>query len=451
MPIDITMPRLSDTMQEGTLIKWRVKVGDKVSAGDKLADIETDKATQELEAYDDGTIAFLAAEEGATLPVGGVILVLATGDEKVEDVAAQAKSSGGGGAKSKPAAKKAEAKGSSSSSGDSGGSATAVLEAPTDEETETSSAGSAGGAGGARLRVSPLARKMAEDAGLDVAKIKGTGPDGRVIKRDVQAAAEGKGAGGGSAKPASGSGAGAPVMPAIKLESKLIKVTNMRKTIARVLVESKQTIPHFTVTMSVNIEPLMSLRSTLNGQLESQGVKLSVNDFVVRASALALAQHPIVNSSWAPGGEGIQIHGEVNVGVAVALPEEKGGGLVVPTLRNTTSMGLRQISSETKRLAKKARDAGLSVEEMSGGTFTISNLGMFGVDHFTAIINPPQAAILAVGAGQEKPIVRDGQIVIGQEMSMTLSADHRIVDGATAAIFLQTLKGLLENPAAMLV
>ena len=436
MPIEITMPRLSDTMQEGTLIKWRVKVGDKVGAGDKLADIETDKATQELEAYDDGTVAFLAAEEGATLPVGGLILMLATDGEKVEDVAAKAKSAGS----SKPAKKEAKKAESGGSSSGGGGSATAVLEAPPEEETKAS--------GDGRVRVSPLARKMDEDDELDVARIKGSGPDGRIIKRDVQAAIEGKGSAASSgAKPASGGAA--PAMPAIKLESKLITLTHMRKTIARRLVESKQTIPHFTVTMSVNIEPLMNLRGMLNGQLESQGVKLSVNDFVVRGVALSLAQHPIVNSSWT--GEGIQIHGNVNVGLAVALPEDKGGGLVVPTLRNAASLGLRQISSETKRLAKKARESGLSVEEMSEGTFTISSLAMFGVDHFTAIINPPQSAILAVGAGQEKPVVRDGQIVVGQEMSMTLSADHRVVDGATAAIFLQTLKGLLENPAAMLV
>jgi len=233
------------------------------------------------------------------------------------------------------------------------------------------------------------------------------------------------------------------------LESKLVPITNMRKTIAKRLVESKQTIPHFTVTMSVDLQPLTALRGTINKQLEAQGVKLSVNDFIVRATAVALTQHPVVNSSWTS--EGIQYHGEVNIGVAVALPEEKGGGLVVPTLRNADAISLRTISIDTKKLAKKARETGLSVSEMSDGTFTISNLGMFGVEHFEAIINPPQAAILAIGAGIEKPVVRDGKIVIGQEMSLTLSADHRVIDGATAAQFLVALKGLIESPASMLV
>jgi pyruvate dehydrogenase E2 component (dihydrolipoamide acetyltransferase) len=223
----------------------------------------------------------------------------------------------------------------------------------------------------------------------------------------------------------------------------------MRKTIAKRLLESKTTIPHFTVTLSVNMDPLMTLRQTLNAQLESQGVKLSVNDFVVRASALALLQHPAVNSSWTEGG--IQQHGTVNIGVAVALPEDKGGGLVVPVLFDAQNKGLRSISSETRALAQKARETGLSPEQMSNGTFTISNLGMMGVEHFEAIINPPQAAILAVGAALQKPVVRDSQIVIGQEMSLTLSGDHRVIDGAVGATFLNTLKTLLENPAVLLV
>ncbi len=223
----------------------------------------------------------------------------------------------------------------------------------------------------------------------------------------------------------------------------------MRKTIAKRLIESKTTIPHFTVTMAIDMDPLMELRKTLNQQLEAQNIKLSVNDFITRASALACVQHPLVNSSWADGS--IQQHGTVNVGVAVALPEERGGGLVVPVLRDVQNMGLRQISEQTRQLAKKAREQGLSQEEMQGGTFTISNLGMFGVEHFEAIINPPQAAILATGGAIEKPVVRDGALTVGHEMSATLSADHRVVDGAIAAAYLQTLKQLLENPAALLV
>jgi pyruvate dehydrogenase E2 component (dihydrolipoamide acetyltransferase) len=230
----------------------------------------------------------------------------------------------------------------------------------------------------------------------------------------------------------------------------------MRGTIARRLVESKSTIPHYQVTVSVRLDSLLGLREQLNDQLESQGVKLSVNDFLVRACGLAMHQHPFVNSSWVEKGPAIQLHGQVNIGVAIALPEERGGGLVVATIRHADQVGLRQISAETKRLAKKAREKGLTVEEMSDSTFTISNLGMFGVDHFTAIINPPNAAILAVGRSIEKPFVEydeDGEptLVVGHEMAMTMSSDHRIIDGAMAAQYLTTVKELLENPAALLV
>ena len=440
MPIRIEMPRLSDTMEEGTLLKWRVKVGDKVAANDVVADIETDKATMELQVFDGGTVASLVAPEGSTMKIGSVILVLAKAGEKVEEAAASA----GSATAAAPEKKATKALGCTDRPGGDAppeaDTATAVMEAP-------GSSAKPQAAGDERIRVSPLAKKMAVDAKVELRELTGTGPDGRIIKRDIEAAVA-SGATKKAATPPAKTSAPA-VAPIAALESKLVAISNMRKTIAKRLVESKQTIPHFTVTMSVNLEPLSNLRATINKQLESQGVKLSVNDFIVRATALALTQHPVVNSSWTDAG--IQYHGVVNVGVAVALPEEKGGGLVVPTLRNADSISLRTISSETKRLAKKAREAGLTVNEMNDGTFTISNLGMFGVDHFTAIINPPQAAILAVGAGIEKPVVRDGKIVIGQEMSLTLSADHRVVDGATAAQFLVTLKGYLESPASMLV
>ncbi|MEO0715939.1 MAG: 2-oxo acid dehydrogenase subunit E2, partial [Planctomycetota bacterium] len=318
-----------------------------------------------------------------------------------------------------------------------------------------------GNTGGDRIFASPLARKIAAERNLDLSAIQGTGPSGRIVRKDVEHAQPGTAqaaapAAGPAAVPAASAPAPAPMPVAVELEDRTVALSNMRATIAKRLVESKTTIPHYQVTVSARLDALMTLREQLNDQLQSQGVKLSVNDFLVRACGLAMHQHPFVNSSWNPQGPSIDLHGRVNVGVAVALPEERGGGLVVATLRDADRIGLRQISAETKRLAKKARDKGLTVEEMSDSTFTISNLGMFGVDHFTAIVNPPNAAILAVGAAVEKPFVErdaDGEVelVIGHEMSMTLSSDHRIIDGAMAAQYLNTVKQLLEAPASLLV
>lgn len=437
MSIEITMPRLSDTMEEGTLIKWRVKVGDKVKSGDLLADVETDKATMELQSYDDGTVAQIAIDEGQTVPVGQRILMIAEEGEKLDEVAAAA-----------PAAAKAEPATAKSSPAGNGN---------TPQATSSTSGGTSGGSGG-KTRVSPLARKLAEEHGVEIHTVLGTGPDGRIIKRDILAQVN---EGAPQTQTATRAPATAPAAAAhaaipASLEAKTIPVSNMRKTIARRLVESKTTIPHFQVTVSVNVDALLALRSTLNEQLANAAdpasggaVKLSVNDFIVRATATALARHPVVNSSWAD--DGIHQHGTVNIGVAVALPEEKGGGLVVPTIRDALNKGLRAISAETKTLAAKARDKGLTTEEMSDGTFTISNLGMFGVEHFTAIINPPQAAILAVGGAADQPVVEDGKLTTTKRMALTLSGDHRVVDGATGAQFLQTLRQLLENPAVLLV
>jgi len=443
MPIEITMPRLSDTMEEGTLIRWRVKVGDEVKNGDLLADVETDKATMELQSYDDGTVAQIAIEEGQNAPVGKLILVLAQKGESAQDaVKAVGGGSAAGGASQGSAAASA---GSSSapSSGSGGGGGTAVATGPTTQ------GGAPAGAG--RIIISPLARKIAEEHGVDPGTLRGSGPGGRIVKRDILAAAGGGGGGGATAtRPPAITVTASPSVGAIGgIESKTIALSNMRKTIARRLVESKTTIPHFTVTVAVDMDPLTELRGTLNAQLENEGVKLSVNDFIVRATALALAQHPALNSSWTDNG--IEQHGAINVGIAIALPAEKGGGLVVATIRDTQAKGLRAINAETRALAKKARGQGLSLEEMGDGTFTLSNLGMFDVEHFEAIINPPQAAILALGSAVEKPVVRNGRVAVGREMSATLSADHRIVDGAMAAQFLQTLRRLLENPAVLMV
>lgn len=450
MAINITMPRLSDTMEQGTVVKWHVSKGDSVSPGDVIADIETDKATMELEAFDEGVVAALAIDEGKTINVGETIVVLA---EEGEDVEQAAKSMGSAGSASGSGSAKQES-GDDAGSSASGPSSTAVAEPPASGSSSSSESTD-------RVFASPLARKIAQEHNVPLSGITGSGPSGRIVKKDVEAAI-----GNGSAATAapastqaapSASPAPAP-MPAVgaALEAKNVPLSNMRATIAKRLVESKTTIPHYQVTLSARMDALLALREELNGQLSPQGVKLSVNDFLVRACAIAMHEHPFINSSWNPQGPSIDLHGHVNVGVAIALPAERGGGLVVASINNADQIGLRQISSETKRLAKKAREKGLSPEELSGSTFTISNLGMFGVDHFTAIINPPNAAILAVGRSIEKPFIEQGEdgepeLVIGHEMSMTISSDHRIIDGAMAAAYLATVKQLLEAPASLLV
>ena len=451
MPIQIEMPRLSDTMEEGTLVKWRVKVGDKVSAQDVIADVETDKATMEVPVFDEGTIAKLSVDEGATVPVGDTMCVIAEAGEDVEAAAAAS-----GGEKKEAAAQPKEDTAERAEATGGGGSA-------------AGSSGSGGSSGGGRVKISPLARKLADEHGVDVNAISGSGPGGRIIKRDVLEAA--KGGGGGAKKEAEAAPAAAsqaaPAPRAVAapsgvashdagpgLEAKTVALSGMRKTIARRLVESKTQVPHFQVSVAVAMDELMQLRSTINGQLEGQGVKISVNDFVMKAIAMACVQHPVVNASF--GGDEIVYHGSVNVGVAIALPidaDGTGGGLLVATVRDVQAKGLRAISNEVKALAGKARSGGLSPQEMSDSTIAISNLGMpqYGVTSFSAIVNPPNAAIVAVGAALQKPVVRDGQLAVGLEMSVTLSGDHRVIDGAVAGEYLATLRSLLENPASLLV
>ncbi|MEQ9454900.1 MAG: dihydrolipoamide acetyltransferase family protein [Phycisphaeraceae bacterium] len=442
MPITIEMPRLSDTMEEGTLLKWNVAEGDKVAAGDHLADVETDKATMELQAFDDGTVAKIVIGEGDTVPIGETILILAAKGESVEDAAKAAPAPGGGGA----ATAEAESDGDEGGGDSSNGAATATVAAPTATST------------GARIRVSPLARKLAEEHGIDLGSLTGSGPDGRIIKKDILAAASG-GSQASAAAPAPaqgqlskapiGGGTPSPATTSVKLEAKTIKLSGMRKTIAKRLVESKTTVPHFYVTQAVRMDALLELRATLNQQLEVQKVKLSVNDFILRAVALAAVQHPVVNSSW--GGDSIQQHGTVSIGVAVALPAERGGGLVVPVVRDVQNKGLRTISEETRALAKKARETGLTPEEMADSTIAVSNVGMFGSEDVLPIINPPNAVILGIGAALPTAVVQDGAVVPGHVMRITLSGDHRVVDGAAAAEYLQTLAAMLEQPAGLLV
>jgi pyruvate dehydrogenase E2 component (dihydrolipoamide acetyltransferase) len=451
MPTTVTMPRLSDTMEAGTVIKWHVKEGDTVATGDVLADVETDKATMEMQTYDDGVVAKLLIGAGDRVAIGTPIAVIALDGEDASS-AGSAKPAAAAAASAPPTAPRAAA----AASTDAPVVVTGTLVMPgADADT------------GARARISPVARRMAEELGVDINSLRGTGPGGRVIKRDIEAAAARKGSAGNSvvaAQAGSVVGSHGSTMPVVAAPlpasassmpvvagpgSREVAVSSMRQTIARRLVESKSTIPHYQVSMRFNMDPLLELRKMLNAQLEPQGVKLSVNDFIVRACALAMAQHPYFNASWA--GDRIIIHGEVNVGVAVSLPAERGGGLVVAVIRNADQKGLRQISLDTRALAEKARTRGLGPEDMMGATFTISNLGMYGVDHFTAIINPPNSAILACGAAVERPVVRNSQLCVGTELDATLSLDHRVIDGAMAAEYLTTVRHNLENPATLLV
>ena len=441
MAVEITMPRLSDTMQQGTIVKWQVKEGQKVKTGDVIADIETDKATMELQSYDDGTVARLAVAEGQTVPVGTVIVVLAGAGEDASSI----KTSSGAAA---PAVKAASGGSTTSTTTVSSRSGTALAEPP---------AAAGHGANGSRVFASPLAKKIAGESGVDLSGIQGTGPSGRIVRKDVEAAISTPGARTASPK-VDVVQATRPFTPAVppagaSLTGRMVALSNMRRTIASRLVQSKTTIPHYQVTVEVDMDALMSLRGQLNEQLAAQGVKLSVNDFLVRACALGMHQHPFVNSRWVPtpGNESIELLPNVNIGVAIALDESRGGGLIVATIRAADQIGLRQISAQSKALSEKARTKGLTLDEMADSTFTISNLGMFGVDHFTAIINPPNAAILAVGAAIQKPVVKNGQVVPGYVMTLTMSSDHRIVDGAMAAAYLNTVKGLLEKPATLLV
>lgn len=451
MSIEVTMPRLSDTMESGTIVEWKVAVGDKVSSGDVVADVETDKATMELAVYDDGTIASIDVEPGQQVDVGTVIALLA---EKGEDPA-NLKPAASAPAPAPVAAPEPAPEPASS---------------PVPAASPAVSAAPAASSSGGGMRISPVARRMAEAAGIPLATIVGTGPSGRIIKRDVEAAMAAGAETVASVPPAANvpAVAAAPIAQPVAqasssaitpiesmaghgspMASRRVPLSNMRQVIARRLVESKTTIPHYQVSMSFDMDPLMAMRKDLNEKLAGGDVKLSVNDFLVRAAALAMHQHPDFNASF--DGDAIVQHGAVNVGIAISLPEDKGGGLVVGVIRDADRKSLRMISAESKALAEKARTRGLAPEDMEGATFTISNLGMYGVDHFTAIINPPNSAILAVGGAMKQPVVRGDSIEVGHRMTATLSNDHRVIDGAMAARWLQTVRESVEHPTLLLV
>ena len=451
MPINITMPALSPTMEEGNLAKWLVKEGDTVKSGDVIAEIETDKATMEVEAVDEGTVAKIVVPAGTEgVKVNALIAVLAADGE---DVSAAASAAGSAAPKAEAApAPKAEAAAAPAAA------APAAAPAPAPSAAATPAAASTGGN---RTFSSPLARRLAKEAGIDLSAVKGSGPHGRVVKSDVETAVAG---GGAKATPAaSAASAGAPAPAAapkgasdeavLKLfeqgSYELVPHDNMRKVIARRLVESKQTVPHFYVTVDCELDSLMALRAQLNDAAPRKegapAYKLSVNDMVIKAMALALRDVPDANVSWTENA--MVKHKHADVGVAVSIP----GGLITPIIRKAEEKTLSVISNEMKDLGKRAKDRKLKPEEYQGGTTSVSNMGMMGVKNFAAVINPPHATILAVGAGEQRVVVKNGEMKIATVMSVTLSTDHRCVDGALGAQLLQAFKGYIENPMGMLV
>jgi pyruvate dehydrogenase E2 component (dihydrolipoamide acetyltransferase) len=457
MPIEITMPALSPTMEEGNLAKWLVKEGDSIAPGDIIAEIETDKATMEVEAVDEGTVARLVVPAGTEgVKVNAVIAILAA---EGEDVAAAAK--GGGKAEAKAEAKPEKAPSAAAATSSAPPPPAPSGHPPRKGEGEGTRTGEGEGA---RTFASPLARRIAKDAGIDIAAISGSGPKGRVIKADVEAAAKGgvapKAATAGAAAPQAAAPVAAKAMSddaILKLfepgSYELIPHDNMRKTIARRLVEAKSTVPHFYLTLDCEIDALLALRKQLNDAAptvkgekgEQPAYKLSVNDLVIKAMAMALKAVPDANVSWSEGG--MLKHAHADVGVAVSIP----GGLITPIVRKADEKTLSVISNEMKDLAGRARNRKLKPEEYQGGTTAVSNLGMFGIKDFAAVINPPHATILAVGAGEERAVVKGGEIRVANVMSVTLSTDHRAVDGALGAELLQAFKKLIENPLGMLV
>ncbi|MDT0632168.1 pyruvate dehydrogenase complex dihydrolipoamide acetyltransferase [Rubrivirga sp. S365] len=518
MAIAVEMPKMSDTMEEGVLVSWLADEGASVSAGDVIAQVETDKATMDLEVYDDGVLLKRVVGEGDSVPIGALIAVLGKEGESVDDVVAEYGGDGSAGsAADVEAAPPAQQENEPAPAGLEGKTATAdAIDAPApsaqplggDGTTTPPAAQSrqggadAGAAGttaegyghrpdaaepqvgasqpttsaaqggaaqdGGRVKASPLARRMADEAGLDLAQIAGSGPDGRVVKRDVEAAREG-----GAAQPAArsaqpvevpanrpaaqpatppaaqgGPQAGGPQTGGVETGGADLRITQMRKTIARRLAQSKFTAPHFYLTVDVAMGGAMAFRKDLNAVAAERDMgKVSVNDLITKACAVALRRHPMVNASYLEDEGVIRQHEAAHVAVAVAMPE----GLITPVVRNADAKGLAQIAAETRDLAGRARDGKLDPSEYAGSTFTTSNLGMFGISEFTAIINPPNACILAIGTIRDVPVVEGGAVVPGQLMTLTLSCDHRVVDGATGAAFLGDVKDLLEEPRLMLL
>jgi pyruvate dehydrogenase E2 component (dihydrolipoamide acetyltransferase) len=429
VPIEVKLAKVSPTMESGQIVKWLVKVGDKVKEGDTIAEVQTDKAVMPVETFDEGTVARIDVAEGVDIALGTRILLLAKKGEDPKQVAESFATS----ATAAPAA--------------------AVSTAAAPAVQAASAAPVAAQVASGRVKSTPLARKVAESVGVDIAQVPGSGPAGRIVKADVEAYS----ANSSQPKAAGAPAKSAPAKPAPKLfvplgEDERIPLDRMRQAIARGMIAAKTQAPEIHVTVDIRMDEVVRVRERLNKSLASEGVKLSVGDFVTKAVAMSLRRHPAVNATFQGDNSNlaqavIVRHAGVNVGIAVALE----GGLIVPVLRNADAYGLRDIRVESEKLYEAARSGRLTGDQMTGGTFTISNLGMFGVKQFDAVLALPQVAILAVAAAEKRPIVVNDQITVGTMMTVTLTADHRGVDGAAAAEFLRTLKGFLEEPTSMLL
>ncbi len=464
MPINITMPALSPTMEEGNLAKWLVKEGDKVAPGDVIAEIETDKATMEVEAVDEGTVAKIVVPAGTeAVKVNALIAILAG---EGEDVAEAAKGGSAAPAKSEAKAEAPKQEAKAETQKEETSNAAPKADKPVADQAAAPSTPAPVSKSGERLFASPLARRMAKDAGLDLSAVSGSGPHGRIVKSDVEKAVA---SGGTKAAPAAAqapvsSGAAAPAPAKGPSDESVLKLfaegsyellphDGMRKTIASRLTESTQTVPSYTVSMECELDAMLKLRAEINASApvkktekgEVPAFKLSVNDFIIKAMALALRDVPMANASWTSTAR--VLHKHADVGVAVSIPD----GLITPIVRKAEEKSLSAISNEVKDLAKRARDKKLKPEEYQGGTTSVSNLGMFGVSSFTSIVNLPQASIVSIGAGVEKPVVRGGKIEVGTVMTATFAFDHRVIDGALGAELASAFKRYIESPMSMLV
>jgi pyruvate dehydrogenase E2 component (dihydrolipoamide acetyltransferase) len=419
----VRMPKMSDTMTEGVVSKWHKKIGDTVKTGDLVAEIETDKATMEFESYQSGVLLYIGVDEGKTAPVDGILAILGKAGEDYKPLLEEEKKKSGNVAETKPTTA-AVPKPSVAPIPAAAKPVAASSPAPRPSSSSTDD----------KMKASPLAKRLASEKGIDLSKILGSGDSGRIVKRDIDWFKPGNVVNGGTPD-------GLFVAPVMEESFDEIAVSQMRKTVAKRLSESKFTTPHFYLTVEMDMEAMVAARESINAVT---GAKVSYNDLVIKAAASALRQHPKVNSSWL--GDKIRINHHIHIGVAVAVEE----GLLVPVVRFADSKTVRHIHAEVKEYAQKAKDKKLQPADWEGSTFTVSNLGMYGIEEFTAIINPPDACILAVGGILQKPVVKNGVVVPGLLMKVTLSCDHRVVDGATGADFLRTFKGLMENPVILL-